>query len=131
MPAIFPVTEAVGIVEHVLRVHVMVDWPVRVTGHRFPGLDKPPHERIRLKLRLLLVQGVGEGVLGDTGVVVRFVVPDSVFIFHRCPPFPGIPVASQCWGGLFAKGKLRDAPMASELDFTQWVIGWTSVEMVG
>ena len=96
MPATFPITEAVGIVEHVLGVHVVVDWPMRVADHRFPGLNKPPHERIRLKLRLLFIQRVGEGVSGGTGGVVRCVVPDSVFFLHRCPPFPGIPAASQC-----------------------------------
>ena len=68
MPATFPVTEAVGIVEHVLRVHVMVDWPVWVADHRFPRFNKPPHERIRLKLRLLFIQRVGEGVLGTREV---------------------------------------------------------------
>ena len=104
---------------------------MRVSGHRFPGLNQPPHERIRLELCLLFIQRVGEGVLGDAGGVVGFVVPDSFFFLQGCPPFPGIPAASQCRGSLAGKGKLWGAPMGSELDFTLWVLGWAPVELVG
>ena len=70
MPAVLPVTEAVGVVEAAVGIVEVIVGAEAIVGTGSAGGAELSQQRIFPQLRLLLGAGVGEGVLRDGRSVV-------------------------------------------------------------
>ena len=71
VPATLPETEAVGVVQRVFGVDVVVHRPMWVAFLRFSRRDHPLKKRVFRELRLLLGEGFRKGVVGNERGVIR------------------------------------------------------------
>ena len=71
VPSTLPETEAVGVVQRVFRVDVVVRRPVRIAFLRLSRRDHPLQQGIFRELRLLLGEGFRKRVVGNERGVIR------------------------------------------------------------
>ena len=71
VPSTLPETEAVGVVQRVFRVDVVVDRPVRIAFLRLSRRDHPLQQGVFRELRLLLGERFRKRVMGSERGVIR------------------------------------------------------------